>query len=197
MPWTEQVAGRGVLEGAFALLEALNALGGNAGFAELVRASGLPKTTAHRLLDQLVELGAVERAPEGYRTGSRVFRLGQSWQPELRELAREWLPVLAARIRAGVLLAVPRERRVLVVAREGAGIRPGTTLPPDSAAGQLLAGHEGGFVVDAGSAAVPVRAPNGGTAAALVAVPPPGRSPLSVVDGLVSTARAFGAALTA
>lgn len=204
------MSGRGVLEGAFALLESLNALGGRAGFAELMRAADLPKTTTHRLLDQLVELGAVERGPEGYRTGSRVFRLGQSWQPELRELAREWLPVLSARLGAGVFLAVPREQRVLVV--EGAGIRPGTILPPGTASGRLLAAHAHpvgepgrdageilarGFAADAGSAAVPVRTPDGRTAAALAAVPLPGRSPLALVDGLAGTARTLGAALTA
>jgi len=206
MSCTGDVAGRGVLEGAFALLETLTALGGSAGFAELVRAGDLPKTTTHRLLDQLVELGAVERTLDGYRTGSRVFRLGQSWQPELRELAREWLPVLAARIRASVFLAVPREQRVLVVAGEGAGIRPGMTLPPGTATGRLLAAHAGepdasilarGFAVDTASAAVPVRTPDGATAAALAAVSPPGRSPLALVAGLVSTARRLGAALTA
>lgn len=206
------MAGRGVLEGAFALLESLNALGGSAGFAELVRAGDLPKTTTHRLLDQLVELGAVERTPDGYRTGSRVFRLGQSWQPELRERAREWLPVLSARIRASVILAVPSEQRVLVVAGEGGGIRPGMTLPPGTAAGRLLAAHAypvgepgrdadeilaRGFAADNGSAAVPVRTPDGRTAAALAAVPLPGRNPLALVAGLVSTARTLGAALTA
>lgn len=190
-----------MLEGAFALLETLTALGGSAGFAELVRAGDLPKTTTHRLLDQLVELGAVERTPDGYRTGSRVFRLGQSWQPELRELAREWLPVLAARIHASVFLAVPSEQRVLVVAGEGAGIRPGMTLPPGTATGRLLGADASilarGFAVDTGSAAVPVRTPDGATAAALAAVAPSGRSPLALVAGLVSTARTLGAALTA
>ncbi|MET8995999.1 helix-turn-helix domain-containing protein [Amycolatopsis sp. NPDC004169] len=185
------MAGRGVLQGAFAVLEALNALGGDAGLAELARAVGLPKTTAHRLLGQLVDFGVVERAPAGYRTGSLLFRLGQSWEPELRELARDWLPVLAARIRAGVLLVAPG-----LVVIDGTDVPAGTVLPPDSAAGRLWTGIRG-FAVDAGSVAVPVRAPDGSTAAGLVAVLPPGRGPQPVVAGLMSTARAFGAALTA
>ena len=186
------MTGRGVLEGAFALLEVLDALGGRAGFAELVRAGDLPRTTTHRLLDQLTELGAVERVPDGYRIGARVFRLGESWEPELRALARDWLPVLSARIRAPVLLAVRREERVLVVAAEGAGVRPGTTLPTDTAAARVLAANRG-YAADPGSVAVPVRAPGGAVIAALAATPPPGRNPLTLVPGLASTARALGA----
>lgn len=61
----------------------------------------------HRLLNQLVDLGAVERSDRRYRIGSRVFRLGRFWQPEPRDLAREWLPTLSARMRASLVLAVP------------------------------------------------------------------------------------------
>ncbi|MER6899719.1 helix-turn-helix domain-containing protein, partial [Amycolatopsis sp. NPDC000740] len=50
-------AGRGVLEGAFLLLEEL-ARNGEAGPTQLAAATGLHKATAHRLLDQLVGVGA-------------------------------------------------------------------------------------------------------------------------------------------
>ncbi|MEV0505303.1 helix-turn-helix domain-containing protein, partial [Streptomyces spectabilis] len=52
--------GRGVLVGAFALLEALRRRGGEAGLTELALACALPKGRAHRLRDQLGQLGAGE-----------------------------------------------------------------------------------------------------------------------------------------
>ncbi len=219
---TEAINGRGVLEGAFALLEALNQHGGQAGLTQLVQTSGLPKTTVHRLLDQMVDLGAVERADRRYRIGSRVFRLGRFWQPELRELAREWLPVLSARMRASLVLAVPREGRALVAAgavlpADDVPVWPGMPLPPGTAAGRLLAAYhpaldepdaDGRQIVAAGyavesetitpglaCAAVPVRTPDGRVGAALAAVVPAHRDPVSAVAGLASTARSFGAAL--
>ncbi|WP_157110519.1 helix-turn-helix domain-containing protein, partial [Nocardia anaemiae] len=74
------IGGRGVLEGAFALLEVL-AHGNAMGLTRLASAAGLPKATAYRLLNQLVAEGAVQRLGGRYRIGPRVFRLGQTWQP--------------------------------------------------------------------------------------------------------------------
>lgn len=72
---------RSVLEGTFALLTAMERLG-QAGVTRLAEESGLPKATAHRLLQQLADLGAVERQRQSlYRMGPRMFRLGQAWQP--------------------------------------------------------------------------------------------------------------------
>ncbi len=218
----ETIGGRGVLEGAFTLLEALNDHGGRAGLTQLVRASGLPKTTVHRLLEQLVELGAVERAGRGYRIGSRVFRLGRFWQPELRDLAKEWLPSLSARMRASLVLVVPREGRALVAAgavlpADDVPVSPGSPLPPGTAAGRLLAAHHhalaepdadaleirvAGFATESetitpglGCAAVGIRTPDGRVGAALAAVLPVRRDPASAVTGLANTARSIGAAL--
>src|SRR5579859_6412293 len=52
--------GRGVLDGAFAVLEALANAPDGLGLTALARASGLAKTSAHRLAEQLVSLGAVQ-----------------------------------------------------------------------------------------------------------------------------------------
>ncbi len=218
----EPLGGRGVLEGAFALLEALNDRGGQAGLTQLVRATGLPKTTVHRLLEQLADLGAVERADRSYRIGSRVFRLGRFWQPELRDLAKEWLPVLSARMRVSLVLVVPREGRALVAAgavlpSDDVSVWPGSPLPPGTAAGRLLAAHypaltepdagaleirAAGYAAESetitaglGCAAVGIRTPDGRVGAALAAVLPARRDPLSAVGGLASTARSFSAAL--
>jgi DNA-binding IclR family transcriptional regulator len=162
---TDRARGRGVLEGAFALLDVLGAVGNEVGLSELAKSSGLPKTTVHRLLDQLGELGAVERSSTGYRIGSRVFRLGQGWQSELRDHALRTLRSLSARLRETVGLVMPREGRILVAAssvvraEHARMMRPGLTVSLDTAAGRLLAAHDpllgmpSGFSAEAWSAA--------------------------------------------
>ncbi|MET9089240.1 helix-turn-helix domain-containing protein [Streptomyces sp. NPDC004237] len=108
--------GRSVLEGAFALLGAVERAG-EAGLTRLAAECGLPKTTTYRLLEQLVELGAVERSRQGYRMGSRIFRLGQGWQPYpgLRTAARAPARRLARLTGATVGLNVLREGQTLVL----------------------------------------------------------------------------------
>jgi DNA-binding IclR family transcriptional regulator len=56
---------------------------------ELARRSGLPKSTAHRLVSDLVTWGALERTPRGVRLGVHLFELGSlvPAQRRLREIA--------------------------------------------------------------------------------------------------------------
>lgn len=137
--------GRGVLEGAFALLETLEEAG-EAGLTALAAGSGLPKSSAHRLLDQLIALGAVERSGGVYRMGARVFRLGRTWQPYPGLLAAAHGPVrrLGESTGASVAICVLREDRTLAVAAvpgevaELAPMRPGMTWPSITAAGKVL-----------------------------------------------------------
>ena len=109
-------AGRSVLEGAFALLNALRQEEG-AGVTVLASTCGLPKTTAYRLLDQLVELGAVERSAGHYRIGPGMFRLGHGWQPYpgLRSAAERPLRRLAAVTGMTVGLAVLHQGQTLIL----------------------------------------------------------------------------------
>lgn len=138
-------SGRSVLEGAFSLLEALRTADG-AGLTALASSSGLPKTTTYRLLDQLVELGAVERAAGRYRIGPRMFQLGQAWRPDPGLLAtvREPIRRLAHASGATVGVCVLAEGRTLVVAgvpgevEELVSMRPGLTWPWSTAAGKVL-----------------------------------------------------------
>jgi hypothetical protein len=58
--------GRGVLDGAFAVLDALAHADGGLGLCELARISGLAKTSAHRLAEQLVTLGALQCVEHRY-----------------------------------------------------------------------------------------------------------------------------------
>jgi hypothetical protein len=56
-------AGWGVLDRAFAILDALAHADEGLGLTALARASGLANTSAHRLAEQLVTHGAVQCAP--------------------------------------------------------------------------------------------------------------------------------------
>ncbi|MEU9450360.1 helix-turn-helix domain-containing protein [Streptomyces sp. NPDC048277] len=138
--------GRSVLEGAFALLGAVERAT-EAGLTRLAAECGLPKTTAYRLLEQLVELGAVERSRGGYRMGPRIFRLGQGWQPYpgLRTAARAPARRLARLTGATVGLNVLREGQTLILDQtsgDGSGtagrLPDGVSWPWFTAAGKVL-----------------------------------------------------------
>src|SRR6201992_394835 len=74
--------GRRVLDGAFSVLDALADADEGLGLTALARASGLAKSSAHRLAEQLVTLGAVDRYNSRYFVGPRMMRIGQRWQPD-------------------------------------------------------------------------------------------------------------------
>ncbi|MFF4325314.1 IclR family transcriptional regulator [Streptomyces sp. NPDC001591] len=199
---TGKSAGRGVLDGAFALLDALRRAGGEAGLTEIAVACGVPKGTAHRLLEQLAALGAVERRGRKYVLGPELFRLGQSWQPYpgLRTAAR--MPLLRLRMTTGAsaVLVVLRDGMALTVASvPGCAeplvpVRDGMCFPLATAAGLALTSRERGPFVDrervvAGlcCAALPVRGPGGRVVAALAAMTPSDR-PLAPLTAAVATA---------
>ncbi|MGI5357775.1 helix-turn-helix domain-containing protein [Streptomyces sp. CA-252508] len=195
--------GRGVLEGAFALLEALRRHGDEAGVTELAVACGVPKSTAHRLLEQLVALQAVERRGLRYRLGPQLYRLGQAWQPHpgLRAAGRLPLHRLRAATGGSVVLAVLREERALTVCSVPGRVEPlvpvrdGEAFSLDTALGRALRGPvRGGAVLDredvvAGvcCAALPVRSPAGAVVGAVAAMVGAGQR-LEVVAGRVAEA---------
>jgi IclR family transcriptional regulator, acetate operon repressor len=111
------VAGRGVLEGAFAVLDALAHADEGLGLTALARASGLAKTSAHRITEQLVGLGAVECFDRRYFVGPRMLRVGQRWQPDplLRRCAQGPVHTLAVQSRAMASLRILHERRLRYV----------------------------------------------------------------------------------
>lgn len=110
-------AGRGVLGGAFALLEALAQADAGLGLTGLARASGLAKTSAYRLAEQLVALGAVQRVDQRYYVGARVGRIGQQWQPDpsLRRAAQAPVHALAVKSRAVASLRILHEHRLRMI----------------------------------------------------------------------------------
>jgi IclR family acetate operon transcriptional repressor len=110
-------AGRGVLEGAFAILEALADADGGLGLTALAGGSGLAKTTAYRLAEQLVAVGAVQRREHRYYIGARLGRIGQRWQPDpvLRAAAQAPVHTLAVHSRATAALRILHEDRLRVI----------------------------------------------------------------------------------
>ncbi|OLT18739.1 IclR family transcriptional regulator [Pseudonocardia sp. CNS-139] len=111
---------------AFTLLGAFRPGEAEVTLAELTRRSGVPKPTAHRLLGELEEWGAVERNGRGYRLGLRLFELGQlvPRQRELQETAAPFLADLFEATRETVHLAVPDGVEVVYVQKLPASSAP-------------------------------------------------------------------------
>jgi IclR family acetate operon transcriptional repressor len=116
-PLPATCAGRGVLEGAFAILEALADADDGLGLTALAGASGLAKTSAYRLAEQLVAVGAVQRREHSYYIGARLGRIGQRWQPDpvLRAAAQAPVHTLAVHSRATASLRILHEDRLRVI----------------------------------------------------------------------------------
>ena len=113
--------GPSVLERAVALLDAFAADDHELGLAELVRRTGLPKSTAHRMLGELVALRLVERTAGGYRLGGRLFELGMRASVErgLMEVAIPYLEDLYERTHETVHLGVREGTEVVYIAKIG------------------------------------------------------------------------------
>lgn len=67
---------RTVLGRVGSIMEAFNGGQHVLSLGDLSERTGLPKSTLHRLADQLCQIGWVERDPGGYRVGMRLFELG-------------------------------------------------------------------------------------------------------------------------
>lgn len=103
---------------------------------ELSRRSGLPKSTAHRLAEQLRELGWLERDYRGYRVGIRLFELGglAVGHSQLREAALPHLHALANKAGHAVQLGVLDGDEVVYLERIVVGpyrlpTHPGARMP--------------------------------------------------------------------
>jgi DNA-binding IclR family transcriptional regulator len=112
----DPAAPRAVVGGAFDVLASLRELG-SARVSELQRDSGLPRTTVHRLLKQLEEVGAVERSAGRWRLGPAIVELGAGVpaEPRLRAVARRPLMDLANATGALVALSVEMAGQLVVV----------------------------------------------------------------------------------
>jgi DNA-binding IclR family transcriptional regulator len=125
-----------ILGKAFAVLGAFSHGPRMLSLSQISRNSGVPKSTTHRLLAMLVELGAVERSGTEYRMGDVMFSYG-SRSPEmaLRDAALPHLESLLLRTRQVVHFAVLRKREVLYLERLSAG----SVMSPATVGGRLPA----------------------------------------------------------
>jgi DNA-binding IclR family transcriptional regulator len=96
-----------VLSKAFVVLDTFNHTRRVLTLSDIARRSGLPKSTVHRVLAMLLDVGAVERAGQGYRVGLRMFSLVScSTEAQLRDVALPHLERLRRITRQTVHLGV-------------------------------------------------------------------------------------------
>jgi DNA-binding IclR family transcriptional regulator len=114
--------GRSVLGRIAAIMDAFDQGGQGEQVLSLVQLSeraGLPKSTVHRLAEQLRGFGWLERDHRGYRIGMRLFELGglALQRNELREAAVPHLHALANRTGLAVQLGVLDQSEVVYLER--------------------------------------------------------------------------------
>jgi len=94
--------------------------------------AGIPKSTAHRLIADLIDWGGLERTQDGLlRLGMRIFELGKSvpLQNELADVARPFLDDLYNITHKTVNLAVPHCLEVVYVEKIEAPDAPTVSRP--------------------------------------------------------------------
>jgi DNA-binding IclR family transcriptional regulator len=112
--------GRSVTSRALAILDAFDATAPRASLSEIADRSGTPLSTAHRLVAELVDWGALVRRQDGrYEIGRKLWDLGllAPVQLELRQVAAPFLQDLHTTIRDTVHLAVREGLHALYVER--------------------------------------------------------------------------------
>jgi DNA-binding IclR family transcriptional regulator len=86
---------------------------------ELTERTGLPKSTVHRMVDQLVDIGWIEREVSGYRIGMRLFEIGglAARRSTLSDLAAPHLHALSTATGLAVQMAILDGSRVVYLER--------------------------------------------------------------------------------
>jgi DNA-binding IclR family transcriptional regulator len=106
-----------VLGKANLIIDAFTAEDDVLSLADLVRRSGVAKATVHRLAQELLAHGTLERAGSGYRLGLRLFEIGQRVcrQRILREAAQPYMEDLLLSAQETVHFAIHDGLDVLYV----------------------------------------------------------------------------------
>ncbi|MBB2891964.1 IclR family transcriptional regulator [Flexivirga oryzae] len=119
MAGNSSTAGRSVTSRALALLGAFDERHRELNLSDLASRAELPLATAHRLVGDLVEWGALSRTPAGYVVGSRLWDVGllAPMNTGLRAVASPYLQDLYGATLATVHLAIRDGRHVLYVER--------------------------------------------------------------------------------
>jgi DNA-binding IclR family transcriptional regulator len=132
-------APRSVLGRAFSLLTAFTADDVELSLGELCERTGLPKTTMHRLVGELIGLGALERGRYGVRLGLKLFTLGEQVprHRRLRDLAMPYLEDLYEATHESAHLALLDGTEVVYLAK----VSGHRSAPTASAIGGRLPTH--------------------------------------------------------
>jgi DNA-binding IclR family transcriptional regulator len=151
-------AGMGGLERAAAILAAFDATHRELTLAALVARSGLPRSTAHRTADKMIQLGWLDKPGQRYRIGNRIFELSglAPVRHELREAVLPFLQDLYHATRTTVQLGVLTGNQILVVEKIS-GHRPmpmlsqvGGTIPVHcSGLGRAILAYSDAATIDA------------------------------------------------
>lgn len=148
----ESVAGR-----ISTLIAAFDATSPTLSLSQLTERSGLPKSTVHRMADQLVEHRWLERTPVGYRLGIRFFEVGGlvASRTNVRERALPYLQDLQTATRHSVHLGILEGSDVVILEKlwgHGSPVLPtriGGRMPAHcTAAGKALLAFAPEKVVD-------------------------------------------------
>ena len=127
-----------ILTKAFDLLRAFNAQERVMTLSQLSRASGLPKSTVHRLIARLMDLGAIEQHRNGYRIGLGLLEISSNTPAgSMRDHAMPFLSALHQWSGLTVRLAVLRQFDVVYLEQLE---RPSSTRTL-SGVGQRLPAH--------------------------------------------------------
>lgn len=110
-----------VLDKVMAVLHAFTVDDHGVGFAELMRRTGLPKATLHRVLASMERARLLDRTDGGYHLGGHLFELGMRASVErgLIEVATPFLEDLYERTHEIVHLGLREGREVVYVAKFG------------------------------------------------------------------------------
>ena len=129
-----------MLERGVHVLQAFRPTGTPMTMSEIARRTGLPKATAHRLIEELTGLGLLERSRDRYVLGRPLFELGElvPVKNRLREVALPFMQDLYEATHETIHLGVRDDLDVLYIEkiRGHSGVdvpsRPGGRLPLSS-----------------------------------------------------------------
>lgn len=126
--------------------------------SDITRRTGLPSSTAHRVLSELREWNALERTPNGYRVGVRMFGIGSAVQSQDRiyEAATPIMQEVFAATGENVHLSMLDGSEVVFVLKLTGQrsfpivTRPGGRLPAHAtASGRVMLAHSSAEVIEA------------------------------------------------
>lgn len=133
-----ELAASGVLNKAFMVLGTFGPTRRTLSLSEIARRSGLPKTTTHRVLHQMLTVGAIERVGQEYRIGTRMFALSSpSREAAVREVAQPHLHDLSRRFGNTLHLATLCDTDVMYIEK----LQSRATASSPSAVGTRLPAH--------------------------------------------------------